>query len=156
MFLILCCCCSEANSCPILCDPMECSMPGLPVLHYLLEFAQTHVHWITDAIQPSHPLLPLLVLLSIFPSIRVFSSELALCIRWLKFWSFSFSRPSLDFVLRGERCCDWNPLSSLPHSTSSLWKWKAVQGPSLEPSWREHPRSLFTHQFSVFGTTETH
>ena len=91
MFLILCCCCSEANSCPILCDPMECSMPGLPVLHYLLEFAQTHVHWITDAIQPSHPLLPLLLLLSIFPSIRVFSSELARCIWWPKCWSFTLA-----------------------------------------------------------------
>ena len=70
---------------------MECSMPGLPVLHYLLEFAQTHVHWITDAIQPSHPLLPLLLLLSIFPSIRVFSSELARCIWWPKCWSFTLA-----------------------------------------------------------------
>ena len=52
-------CCLVAKSCPILCDPMDCSMPGFPVLHYLLEFAQTHVHWVDDAIQPSHPLLPL-------------------------------------------------------------------------------------------------
>ena len=50
------CCCSVAWSCPTLCDHVGCSMPGLPVLHYLLEFAQTHVHWVTDAIQPSHPL----------------------------------------------------------------------------------------------------
>ena len=49
--------CSVAWLCPTLCDLMRCSMPGLPVLHYLLEFAQTHVHWVTDAIQPSHPLL---------------------------------------------------------------------------------------------------
>ena len=51
------CCCSVSKSCPTLCDPMNCSMPGFPVLHYLLEFAQTHVHWVGDALQPSHPLL---------------------------------------------------------------------------------------------------
>ena len=44
IFTIHCCCCSVAQSCPTLCDPMDCSMPGFPVLHYLLEFAQTHVH----------------------------------------------------------------------------------------------------------------
>ena len=53
-----CCCCSVAQSCPTLCDPMDCSMPGFPVLHHLLEFAQTHVHWVSDAIQPAHPLPP--------------------------------------------------------------------------------------------------
>ena len=47
---------SVAQSCPTLCDPMDCSTPGLPVHHQLLEFTQTHVHWVDDAIQPSHPL----------------------------------------------------------------------------------------------------
>ena len=65
-----------------LCDPMDCSKPGFPALHYFPEFAQTHVHWVNDAIQPSHPVLPIVLLTSIFPSIRVFSNELALCIRW--------------------------------------------------------------------------
>ena len=51
------CCCSVAKLCPTLCDPMDCSTPGFPVLHYLPEFAQTHMHWVSDAIQPSHPLL---------------------------------------------------------------------------------------------------
>ena len=51
-------CCSVAKLCPALCDPMDCSTPGLPVLHYLPEFAQTHVHWVGDTIQPSHPLSP--------------------------------------------------------------------------------------------------
>ena len=69
---------SVAQSCPTLCDPMECSTPGLPVHHQLLEFTQTHVHWVSDAIQPSHPLSSLLFLPSIFPSIRVFSNESAL------------------------------------------------------------------------------
>ena len=52
----ICCCCSGAQLCPTLCNPMDCSTPGLPVLHHLLEFAQTHVHWVGDAIQPSCPL----------------------------------------------------------------------------------------------------
>ena len=51
--------CSVSKLCLTLCDPMNCSMPGFPVLHYLLEFAQTHVHWVSDAIQSSHSLLPL-------------------------------------------------------------------------------------------------
>ena len=70
---------------------MDCSMPGFSVLHYLLDFAQSHVHWIGDAIQPSHPLLPFHLLPSTFPSIRVFSSESALHIRCPKYWSFSFN-----------------------------------------------------------------
>ena len=79
--------------CPTLCDPMNCSMSGFPVLHYLPDFAQTHVHWVYDAIniQPSHPLPPPSPLPSIFPSIRVFSNESALCIRRPKNWSYSFS-----------------------------------------------------------------
>ena len=53
------CCCSVTQSYPTLCDPMDCNMPGFPVFHYLLEFAQIHVHWVNDTMQPSHPLLPL-------------------------------------------------------------------------------------------------
>ena len=49
-----CCCCSVAKSCPTLCGPMDCSTPGSPVLHHLPEFAQTHVYWVDDIIQPSH------------------------------------------------------------------------------------------------------
>ena len=62
---------SQFSSCPTLCDPMKHSTPGLPVHHQFLESTQTHVHWVSDAIQPSHPLSSLL-LSSIFPSIRVF------------------------------------------------------------------------------------
>ena len=51
-------CCSVTKSCLTFCDPMDCSMPGFPVLHYLPKVAQIHVHWVSDAIQPSHPLLP--------------------------------------------------------------------------------------------------
>ena len=70
---------------------MNCSTSGLPVHHQLLDFTQTHIHRVGDAIQPSHPLLPLLLLLPIPPSIRVFSNESPLCIRWSKYWSFSFN-----------------------------------------------------------------
>ena len=89
---------SVAQSCPTFCDPMDCSIPGFPVLHHFPELAQTHVHQVGDAIQPSHPLCPLLLLPSIFPSIRVLSSESVLHIKWPKYWSFSFSiSPSNEY-----------------------------------------------------------
>ena len=70
---------------------MHYSMPGFPVHHQPPELAQTHVHQVGDAIQPSHLCHPLLLLPSDFPSIRVFSNESVLCIRCPKYWSFSFS-----------------------------------------------------------------
>ena len=69
---LCCCCCSVIQSCPAFCDPMDSSMPGLPVPCRLPEFAQVHVHSISNAVQPSHPLMPVLLLPSIFPSIRDF------------------------------------------------------------------------------------
>ena len=94
---------SVARLCPTLCNLTDCSTPGFPVHHQLPEFTQTHVHRVGDAILSSptphlilcHPLLPLP---SIFPSIRVFSNESDLRIRWPKYWSFSFSiRPSNEY-----------------------------------------------------------
>ena len=86
---------SVTQSYPTLCNPMDCSTPGFPVHYQFLELAQTHVHWVSNAIQPSHPLSSPLLLPPIFPSIRVFSNESALRIRWPKYWSFSFNiRPS--------------------------------------------------------------
>ena len=83
-------CRSLTHSCLTLCNSMDCSTPGLPVHHQLPEFAQTHVRRVSDASQPSHPLLsPLLH--SIFLIIRVFFNESAPCFRWLKYWSFSIS-----------------------------------------------------------------
>ena len=82
---------SVAQSCLTLCDPMNRSMPGLPVHHQLPEFTQTHVHRVSDANQPSHPLSSLLLLPPIPPSITVFSNESTLRMRWPKQWSFSFS-----------------------------------------------------------------
>ena len=88
---------SVAQSCPTLCDPMDYSMPGLPVHHKLPEFTQTHVHRVSDATNHLILCCPLLLLPSFFPSIRVFSSESAIHFRWPKYWSFSFSiSPSND------------------------------------------------------------
>ena len=89
---------SVTQSCPTLCDPMNHSTSGLPVHHQLPEFTQTHVHWVGDAILPSHPLSSFLLLPSIFPSIMIFSNESVLCIRWPKYWDFSFSiSPSNEY-----------------------------------------------------------
>ena len=81
---------SVAQSCPTVCDHMDCSILGFPVHQQLLELTQTHAYWVHDAIQPSHPLSYLLLLPSCFPSSRVFSKESIICIRWPKHWSFSF------------------------------------------------------------------
>ena len=95
---IPCFCCSAAQSCPALWNPMECSIPGFPVLHYLMEFAETHVHWVDDAIQPSQPLSLSSPPASNFSSTRVFPSESTLRIRWPKYWSFIFSiSPSNEY-----------------------------------------------------------
>ena len=80
---------SVCQSHPTHCDRMDCSTPGLSVHHQLPKSTQIHVDRVGDAIQPSHPLSSPSP--SIFPSIRVFSNESVLCIRWLKYWSFSFS-----------------------------------------------------------------
>ena len=82
--------CSVIKSCLILGNPMDSSTPGFSVLHYLLKFAQAHVHWISEAIQPSHPLPPSFPP-AFSPRIRIFSNESALHTRWPKYWSFSFS-----------------------------------------------------------------
>ena len=82
---------SAAQSCPTLCNPMDCRMPGFPVLH----LSQTLIKLMSiELVIPSNHLIlchPLLLLTSIFPSITVFPSESVLCIRWPKYWSFSFN-----------------------------------------------------------------
>ena len=82
---------SLTQSCLTPCDPMNCSTPGLPVHHKLPEFTQTHAYRVSDVIQQSHPLSSPLLLPPIPPSIRVFSNESTLRMRWPKYWSFSFS-----------------------------------------------------------------
>ena len=91
-------CRSVTKSCLTLCSPMDCSTPGLPVPHHLLEFAQVHVHWVGDAIQPSHPLWhPSPPALNLSQCQSLFQ-WVALHIRWPKYWSFSFSiSPSSEY-----------------------------------------------------------
>ena len=115
--------------CLSLWDPMDCSAPSFPVLHCLRELAQTHIHWINDAIQPSHPCHPLLLLLSIFANIRVSSNDSALHIRWPKDWSFSFSiSPSNEYSELISFRIDWFDLFALQETFKSLLQhhsWKA-------------------------------
>ena len=103
---------------------MNCSMPGFPVLHYLIELAQIHVHWVSDAI---HLIFcrPLLLLPSIFPSIIVFSNELALHIRWPKYWNFNFS-PSNKYPGLISFRIDWFALLAVQGTfkNSGLKFWK--------------------------------
>ena len=111
---------SVTQSCPTLCDPMNHSTPGLPVHHQLPEFTQTHVHRVSDAIQPSHPLLspspP-----APNPPIRVFSNESTLCMRWPKYWSFSFSiSPSIEIPGLISFRMDWLDLLEVQGTLKSL------------------------------------
>ena len=89
---------SVAQSCPTLCDPMDCSTPGLPVYHQFPEMLKLMS---IESVMPSNHLIlccPLLLLPSIFPSVMVFSSESVVCIRWPEYWSFNFSiSPSNEY-----------------------------------------------------------
>ena len=121
---------------PTLCDPMNRSTPGVPVHQHLPEFTQTHVHWVSDAIQPSHP-LSLLLLPPIPPSIRVFSSESTLRMRWPMYWSFSFSIiPSKEIPGLISFRMDW-------------WDLLAVQG-TLKSLLQHHTSNASILQFSAF------
>ena len=118
-----CCCWHVTKSCLTICNTMNCSVTGFPVIHYLPEFAETHVHWVGDAIQPSHPLPPFLLLPSTVTNLKIFSNESALCIWWPKFWSFSFSiSPSnsglISFAVQGTLK---NLLQHHSSNTSILW-----------------------------------
>ena len=112
---------SVAQSCLTLCNCMDCSIPGLPVYNQLPEFIQIHVHWVGDAIQPSHSLWfpsPSAFNLS---SIRVFSNESALRIKWSKYWSFSFSIiPSNEYSGLVSFKMDWLDLLAVQGTLKSL------------------------------------
>ena len=109
---IICGCCSVAKSCLILCDPMDCSMLGFPDHHYLLELAQPLS--VESVMFSNHLILccSLLLLPSMFPSIRAFSNVSALHIRWPKYWSFSFS-PSNEYSELISFTIDWFDLSAV-------------------------------------------
>ena len=113
---------SVAQSCPTLCDPMDCIMPGFPVHQQLPELTQTHVHrsswWCHPTISSC---CSLLLPPSIFPSIRVFPNESVLCIRWTKYWSFSFSiSPSNEHSRLMSFRMDWLDLLAVQGTLKSL------------------------------------
>ena len=144
----------------------DCSMPGFPVLYYLAEFAQTHIHWISDAIQPSHPLSCPLLLPSVFPSIRVFSSELALCIRWPKYWSFSFSiNPSNEYSKLISFRMEWLDLLAIQGTLKNLLQHHSSKATILQCSaffmvQLSHPymttgKTIALTRWTFFGTVMT-
>ena len=112
---------SVAQSCPTLCNPMRCSTPGHPVHHQLPEFTQTHVHQVGDATNHLILCCPLLLPPSIFPSIRVFSNESVLHIRWPKYWSFTFNiSPSSEYSGLISFRMDWLDLLAVQGTLKSL------------------------------------
>ena len=131
-----------AQSCPTLCDPMNRSTPGLPVHYQLPEFTQTHVHRVSDAIQPSHPLSSPSLPVPNPPSIRVYSNESILRMRWPKYWSFSFrifpskEIPGLVFKM------DWLDLLAVQGTLKSLLQHHSSKASIL---WRS---AFFTVQLS--------
>ena len=134
---------SVAQSCPTLCDPKSCSTPGLPVHHQLPEFTQTHVHPVSDAIQPSHPLSSPSPPAPNPPSIRIFSNESALRTRWPKYWSFSLS------II---------PSKEIPGLISFRMDWLdllAVQG-ALKSLLQHHSSKASILQCSAFSQSNSH
>ena len=135
---------SVGQSCLTLCNPMNRSTPGFPVHHQLLEFTQTHVHRVGDAIQPSHPLSSRSPPPPKIPrSIRVFSNESTLHMRWSKYWSFSFriipseEPPGLIYIRM-----DWLDLLAVQGTLKSLLQHHSSKASILRCS------AFFTVQFS--------
>ena len=122
---------------------MNCSMPGLPVHHQLLEFTQIHVHQVGDVIQPSILCRPLFLLPPIPPSIRGFSNESTLRMRWPKYWSFSFSIiPSKEIPGLISFRMDWLDLLAVQGILESLLQHHSSKASMLLRS------AFFTVQFS--------
>ena len=138
----------QSLSCVRLCDPMDFSTPGLPVHHQLLELAQTHVPGVGDAIQPSHPLSPLLLLPSVFSTIRVFSNELVLNISWPKYWNFSFNiSPSNEYS--GLISCRINWFSR-----QECWSGLKISRGSSQPRDQTPVSHIAGRFFTVWATRE--
>ena len=126
---------SVAQSCPILCDPINGSTPGLPVHHQLLEFTQTHVHRVGDAIHPPHPLSYLLLLPSIFPRIRVFLMSQLFASGGPKYCSFSFNiSPSNENPGLISFRMDWLDLLAISVTFTSLFQFHSSKALALQCS----------------------
>ena len=136
---------SVAQSCPTLSDTMDCSMQGLPIHFQLPEFTQIHVHWIRDAIQPSHPLLtPSPPTLNLYQH-QGLSNESVFRIRWAKYWSFSFSIcPSKQYSGLISFRVDWLDLLAVQGTLRSL----------LQHQVQKHP--CFSAQLSLWSNSHMH
>ena len=126
---------SVAQSCLTLCNPMDCSTPGFPVHHQLPELTQTHVHQVGNAVQPSHPLSSPSLPAFNLSSIRVFSNESALCIRWPKYWSFSFRlSPSIEHSGLISIKINWFDLLAVQGTLKSLLQHHSSKASILQSS----------------------
>ena len=115
---------SVAQSCPTLCDPICYNTPGFPVHHQLPELAQTHVRWVSNAIQPSHPVIPFSSCLQSLPASGTF-----LHIMWPKYWSFSFSiSPSNEYSGLISFRMDWLDLLAVQETLKSLLQHHSSKG----------------------------
>ena len=146
------CWCSVTQPCLIFCDTMDCNMSGFPFPHRLLKLAQTHLHWVCDAIQPPCPLSPPLLLPWIFPSIKIFSNEIALHIRRPKYWSFSTNIVASDEYLGFISFrIDWFDLLAIQGTLKSL-----LQHNSSKASVLRHSAFFmvqFSHSYMTAGKT---
>ena len=134
---------SVAQSCLTLCIPMNRSTPGLPVHHQLPECTQTHIHRVSDAIQPSHPLSSPFPPAPIPPNIRVFSNESTLRMRWPKYWSYSFSIiPSKEIPGLISFRMDWLDVLAVQGTLKSLLQHHSSKASILQRS------AFFTVQLS--------
>ena len=132
---------------------MDCSTPGFPVHHQLLGLTQTHVHRVSDAIQPSHPLSSLPLPPPIFPSIRVFSNESVLRIRWPKYWSFCFSiSPSNEYSRLISFRMDWLDLLAVQGTLKSLLQYHSSKASILRCS--AFFRVQLSHPYLTTGKTK--
>ena len=134
---------SVTQPCLTLCNPMNLSKPGLPVHHPLPEITQIHIHRVSDAIQPSHPLSSPSPLHPIPPSIRIFFNESTLCMKWQKYWSFSFSIiPSKEIPGLISFRMDWLDLLAVQGTLKSLPQHHSSKASILQHS------AFFTVQLS--------
>ena len=149
--LVLLCCCLVTQLCQTLCDPMNCSMPDSSVLHYLPEFDQIHVHWVSDAIQPLNPLPP--------PSPFAFNlSWYQDLFQWVssshqvaKYWSFSFSsHSSNEYLGLIFFRIDWFDLFAIQGTLKTL-----VQHHNLKASVLQHSIFMDEHSHPYMTTGET-
>ena len=126
---------SVAQLDPTLYQPMDCSTPGFPVHHQVPEFTQTHVHWVGDAIQSSHPLSSPSPPAFNQSQHQVFSDESVLCIRWPKYWSFSFNiSPSNEYSGLISFRMDWFDLLAVQVTLKSLFQHHSSKASILQGS----------------------